>query len=260
MGFLTDVVKDVRRRLEERPLDDSMLLARATSLPPPRDLFRVLREDAPAIIAEVKRASPSAGPIADDADPVVLARAYAAGGAAAISVLTEPAHFHGSLLDLHAVRLAVDLPLLRKDFLVEPSQVIEARAHGADAVLVITACLNDKELAAMLAYARDLGMGVLVEAHSDDDVTRAVASDAIAIGVNARDLETLDVDVERALERLRMIPSDRVAVLESGISTRAHVEAAVAAGASGILVGEALMRAPDPIAKLRELRGEEIER
>jgi indole-3-glycerol phosphate synthase len=260
MGFLTDVVKDVRRRLEERPLDDSMLLARAISLPPPRDLVRVLREDAPAVIAEVKRASPSAGPIADDTDPVVQARAYATGGAAAISVLTEPAHFHGSLLDLHAVRLAVELPLLRKDFLVEPSQVIEARAHGADAVLLITACLSDGELAVLMACASDLGMGVLVEVHSDDDVKRAVASGASAIGVNARDLETLEVDVERALERLRTIPSDRVSVLESGISTRAHVEAAIAAGASGILVGEALMRAADPIAKLRELRGEESER
>jgi indole-3-glycerol phosphate synthase len=260
MGFLTDVVGDVRRRLEGRPLDDSMLLARATLLPPPLDLVRALRDGAPSVIAEVKRASPSAGTIADDADPVVQARAYATGGAAAISVLTEPAHFHGSLLDLHAVRLAVDLPLLRKDFLIQPSQVIEARAHGADAVLLITACLNDGDLAAMLACASDLGMGVLVEVHSDDDVERAVASSAPVIGVNARDLETLDVDIERALERLRMIPADRVAVLESGISTRAHVEAAVAAGASGILVGEALMRAPDPIAKLRELRGEEIER
>jgi indole-3-glycerol phosphate synthase len=260
MGFLTDVVGDVRRRLQERPLDDPMLLARATSLPPPRDFVRALREEVPSVIAEVKRASPSAGSFADDADPGVQARAYATGGAAAISVLTEPAHFHGSLLDLHAVRLAVDLPLLRKDFLVSPSQVIEARAHGADAVLLITACLNDGDLAAMLACANDLGMGVLVEVHSDGDVERALASAAPAIGVNARDLETLDVDIDRALERLRMIPTDRVAVLESGISTRAHVEAAVAAGASGILVGDALMRASDPVAKLRELRGEEIER
>jgi len=169
-------------------------------------------------------------------------------------------HFHGSLLDLHAVRSAVDVPVMRKDFLIQPSQVIEARAHGADAVLLIAACLGDAELEAMLAVARDLGMGSIVEAHADEDLDRALATDAAVIGVNARDLETLEVDVERALGLLRRIPHGRLRVMESGISGRADVERAAAAGASAILVGEALMRAGDPVEKLRELRGEETPR
>ena len=260
VGFLTDLVRDVRKRLDERPLDDALLLERALAMPPARDFLGALRVGTPAVIAEVKRASPSAGAISHDADPVTQARAYADGGASAISVLTEPTSFHGSLLDLHAVRIAVSLPVLRKDFLVAPSQVIEARAHGADAVLLITACLTDLELAAMLAAAADLSLGTLVEAHTDEDVDRAIASGAPVIGINARDLETLLVDVERALGRLRRVPDDRVAVLESGISTREDVQAAVAAGASAVLVGEALMRAGDPRRKLRELRGEECDR
>src|SRR5438132_5662134 len=158
MGFLTDVTTAARRRLEARPLDDVVLMARALAMPPPRDLEGALGADGVAVIAEVKRASPSAGSIDDEADPVMTARGYAAGGAVAISVLTEPLHFHGSLLDLLAVRSAVELPVMRKDFLVHPSQVIEARAHGADAVLLIAGCLSDAELDAMLAAAADLGM------------------------------------------------------------------------------------------------------
>jgi indole-3-glycerol phosphate synthase len=253
MGFLTDIVAQVRRELAERPLDDGALLARARARPPASDLVRALRDHAPALIAEVKRASPSAGSIADDADPAAQAAAYAQGGAAAISVLTEPRHFHGSLSDLDAVRVATRIPLLRKDFLVHPSQVIEARAHGADAVLLITACLDDGELAMMLAIARDLGMSALVETHADDELERAVASGAEVIGVNARDLESLEVDVGKALERVRRIPADRVAVLESGVRDRDGVANAVEAGASAILVGEALMRAGDPRAAVRDL-------
>ena len=232
-------------------------MTRALLMPPVRDFTEAIRIGAPAVIAELKRSSPSAGSIADDADPVLTARAYAAGGAAAISVLTEPSHFHGSLLDLQAARAAVDLPLLRKDILVHPAQVIEARANGADAVLLITACLSDAELAAMLGAASDLGLGVLLETHSDADQERALRTDARVIGVNARDLETLDVDIEAAFKRLGRIPRDRVTVMESGISTRAQAELAVRTGASAILVGEALMRADDPAAVLRELRGEE---
>ncbi len=253
MGFLTGFVDDLRRRLAEHPLDEGALLARASVRPPARDFIAALRERSPALIAEVKRASPSAGPIAADADPVALAIAYADGGAAAISVLTEPQHFHGSLADLEAVRLAVMAPVLRKDFLVHPAQVIESRARGADAVLLITASLSDDELTAMLAIARDLGMGALVETHADGELDRALASGAEVIGVNARDLETLEVDVERALGRIGRIPSDRVAVFESGVRAPADVRAAVDAGASAILVGEALMRAPDPRAAVRQL-------
>ena len=170
-------------------------------------------------------------------------------------MLTEPRHFHGSLSDLEAVRVSVQVPLLRKDFLVHPAQVIEARAHGADAVLLITAALTDDELAAMLAIAGDLGMGALVETHADDELDRAIASGAEVIGVNARDLESLEVDVAGALELVRRVPGERVAVFESGVRTRADVDAAVDAGASAILVGEALMRAADPRAAVRELIG-----
>lgn len=257
MGFLTEKIAEVRNALERRPLDDSSLMARALGMPPARNLLVTLRsfaeEDGVAVIAEVKAASPSVGGISDR-DPVEQARAYA-GGAAAISVLTDPKHFRGSLADLRAVRTAVPLPLLRKDFLVHPSQVIESRAAGADAVLLITSALSPGELAAMLAAARDLGLGALVETHSDEDLEAALGTDAEVIGVNARDLETLEVDLEAAIVRLRRIPAGRLAVLESGISSRSDVVRAVEAGASAILVGEALMRAEDPGAKIRELLG-----
>ncbi len=206
------------------------------------------------MIAEVKRASPSAGEIVADADPVAQASAYASGGAAAISVLTEATHFRGSLDDLRAVVAAVDLPVLRKDFLVTDAQVVESRATGADSVLLITSCLIVEELAGLLACARSDGMEPLVETHDDGDLERALATDARVLGVNARNLETLEVDVPAALERLRRIPQDRIAVLESGVTSRAHAAAAAAAGASAILVGEALMRARDPAATIRGFR------
>jgi indole-3-glycerol phosphate synthase len=254
MGFLTDLIGDLRRRLERDPLDESGLLAVAMHLPPPRTFEDALRGTPPALIAEYKRSSPSAGAIAGP-DIASQARAYEEGGAAAISVLTEPTRFDGALADLRAVRHAVGLPVLRKDFLVHPAQVIESRAAGGDAVLLIAAALSELELKGMLAVAADLGLGALVEAHSEEDLAKALATDAPVIGVNARDLETLDVDVERALAMLPGVPSDRVAVLESGVSTREHVERAIEAGARGVLVGETLMRSPDPGATIRSLRG-----
>jgi indole-3-glycerol phosphate synthase len=254
MGFLTDLIGDLRRRLEREPLDESGLLTVAMHLPPPRPFEDSLRGTRPALIAEYKRSSPSAGSIADP-DVASQARAYAEGGAAVISVLTEPTRFDGALADLRAVRLAVDLPVLRKDFLVHPAQVIESRAAGGDAVLLIAAALSELELKGMLAVAADLGLGALIETHSEDDLAKAVATDAPVIGVNARDLETLEVDVERALAMLPEVPSDRVAVLESGVSTREDVERAIDAGARGVLVGETLMRSADPRATIRSLRG-----
>lgn len=255
MGFLSDLVERVRADLERRPLDDTALLGRAMSAPPARDFAGALRSaEPPVVIAEVKRASPSAGAIGDR-DPAEQARRYEAGGAAAISVLTEARHFDGSLVDLQAARRAVALPVLRKDFIVHPSQVIEARAAGADAVLVIAAAVSEPELKALLATAGDLGLAALVESHSDEDLDKVLATDAELIGVNARDLETLEVDAGRALALLGRVPADRLAVVESGISTREQVQRATRAGARAILVGEALMRAADPVAKLRELRG-----
>jgi indole-3-glycerol phosphate synthase len=259
MGFLTDVVERLRRDLEEHPLDDVALMARVSAMPPAKDLEAALTVgEPPALIAEVKRASPSAGTIAEDVNPSVLARGYQAGGAAAVSVLTEPRHFQGSLADLQAVRSSVSIPVLRKDFLIHPSQVIEARASGADAVLLIVAALTDAQLRALLEAAGDVGLAALVETHSDDDLRRALDSDAKLIGVNARDLETLEVDVAGALARVGRVPDDRISVLESGISTRANVDAALEAGASAILVGEALMRADDPARAVRKLLWREL--
>jgi indole-3-glycerol phosphate synthase len=256
MGFLTEAIEDVRRRLEREPIDESRLMALAMRLPPTRGFVGALwSARPPAIIAEVKRASPSAGRIAET-DPADRARAYEGAGAAAVSVLTEPRHFDGSLADLRAVHLATSIPVLRKDFLVHPAQLMEARAEGADAVLLIAAALTEPELTALVATADDLGLGVLVEAHTDRDLEAALATDAKVVGVNARDLETLEVDLERALSLVAGVPSDRIAVVESGIAAREHVDRAVAAGARAVLVGEALMRATDPGAKLRELRGE----
>jgi indole-3-glycerol phosphate synthase len=259
MGFLTDIVERLRRDLQEHPLDDVALMARVSAMPRAKDLEASLTAaEPPALIAEVKRASPSAGVIAEDVNPSVLARGYQAGGAAAVSVLTEPRHFQGSLADLQAVRSSVSIPVLRKDFLIHPSQVIEARASGADAVLLIVAALTDAQLRALLEAARDVGLATLVETHSDEDLRRAVESGATIIGVNARDLETLDVDVKSALARIGRVPDDRISVLESGISTRANVDAALEAGASAILVGEALMRADDPARAVRKLLWREL--
>lgn len=255
MGFLTDLVEDLRRRLEREPLDESGLLARAMHLPPARPFEEALRGGPPGVvIAEYKRSSPSAGAIARP-DAATQARAYRDGGAAAISVLTEPTRFDGSMADVRAVRGAVELPVLRKDFLIHPAQVIESRAGAADAVLLIAAALSELELKGMLAAADDLGLGALVETHSEGDLEKALATHAPVIGVNARDLETLEVDVDRAVALLAEVPADRVAVLESGVATRRHVERAVEAGARGVLVGEALMRADDPAATIRTLRG-----
>jgi indole-3-glycerol phosphate synthase len=259
MGFLTDMVERLRRDLEEHPLDDLALMARVSSMPPAKDLDAALSTaEPPALIAEVKRASPSVGVIAEDVNPSVLARGYQAGGAAAVSVLTEARHFQGSLADLQAVRSSISIPVLRKDFLIHPSQVIEARASGADAVLLIVAALTDAQLRALLEAARDVGLATLVETHSDEDLRRAIESDARIIGVNARDLETFDVDVKGALARIGRVPDDRISVLESGISTRANVDAALEAGASAILVGEALMRADDPARAVRKLLWREL--
>jgi len=254
MGFLTDLVGTIRRDLDERPLDVAGLRRAADARPPARRFADALRIGSrPSVIAEVKRASPSAGAIDEAADPGATARAYEAGGAAAVSVLTETRHFHGSLDDLSGIREVVDLPLLRKDFVVDAGQVLESRAAGADSLLLIASCLAPAALDELLAASRSLGMEPLVETHSDDDLDIVLATDAQVIGVNARDLETLEVDVRAALRRLGRIPTDRVAVLESGIRSRDDVERAVGAGAVAVLVGEALMRARDPAEKIREL-------
>src|SRR6478736_1691728 len=260
MGFLSDLAGTIRRELDQRPLQLDELAAAARSGPPARSLPDALRRaPIPAVIAEVKRASPTAGAIDADADPAALARAYEAGGAAAISVLTEPRHFGGSLVDLELVCAVAGIPVLRKGFLIDPDQLVEARAAGADSVLLIAGCLDDELLDRMFSGARALGMEPLLETHSDDDLERALATDAQVIGVNARDLQTLEVDVATAIGMLRSIPQGRIAVFESGIASHEDALAAVASGASAILVGEALMRSADPAAAIGALvRGPEL--
>ncbi|TNF29358.1 MAG: indole-3-glycerol phosphate synthase TrpC, partial [Deltaproteobacteria bacterium] len=209
------------------------------------------------VIAEVKRRSPSAGDIQAAADPVAQARAYTAGGAAAISVLTEPAHFGGALSDLEAVAAAVSAPCLRKDFIVSQRQLLEARVAGASLVLLIVAILDDAELRALREAAEALGMHALVEAHDAEEVDRAVASGARIIGVNNRDLRTFSIDLATC-ERLRSrIPPGVVAIAESGVNGPADVSRLRASGYDVFLVGTALMRAADPAAALAALLGAE---
>jgi indole-3-glycerol phosphate synthase len=206
-------------------------------------------------IAEYKRRSPSAGWINESADLETTVRAYAAGGASALSVLTDEPFFAGRLTDLKPASAATGLPILRKDFMVDPYQIAEAVAAGADAILLIVAALDDATLAKLLAVARALKMDALVEAHDQAEVERAVAIGAEIIGINNRDLRTFTVDRELAIRLRGIVPPDRIVVAESGIRNDADVARLRDAGVDAILVGETLMRAPDPAAALRGLLG-----
>jgi indole-3-glycerol phosphate synthase len=242
---------DVARAKRATPV--AALEARPAYSAPRRGFAAALRGRAPAVIAEVKQASPSKGVIRADCDPVVIARGYAAAGAAAISVLTEERYFRGRLEDLEPIRAAVDVPLLRKDFLFDPYQLIEARAWGADAVLLIVAMLDSRQLADLHAAATSLGLDVLVEAHTAAEIECAAAAGATVIGVNNRDLQTFVTTLATA-ERLRpLVPVGALAVAESGIETPADVARLRSAGYQAFLVGESLMRAADPGAALRAL-------
>lgn len=199
-----------------------------------------------SVIAEVKRASPSKGDLAPITDPADLATRYESGGAAAISVLTEQRRFAGSLTDLDAVRAAVSTPILRKDFMVDEYQVLEARAHGADVILLIVASLADSRLAALDAVAREVGMSVLVEVHDEHELERALALSPRLVGVNARNLKTLEVDLATCDRLLPQVPAGIIAVAESGLATVSDVERMARAGADAVLVGEALVTGGDP--------------
>jgi indole-3-glycerol phosphate synthase len=258
-SFLSRVCAEARDRVagarRQEPLDALRTRAAAVADPPP--FGPALHE---GIIAEVKRASPSRGVIAADRDAVTQARAYVAGGAAAISVLTEPAHFHGSLDDLAAVASAVPVPVLRKDFLVDAYQVYEARAAGAAAVLLLVAALEQSALVDLLHVTVDARVEALVETHAADEVERATAAvEALpadrrpVIGVNARDLRRLAVDRSRFAELAAMLPPGAVVVAESGVSGPADVSDYRRAGAHAVLVGEHLMVADDPVAATRAL-------
>lgn len=221
----------------------------------PRDFRGALTAEGMSLIAEIKRASPSKGPLRPDLDPLLLADAYERGGARALSVLTEPDFFQGSSKDLIEARSATALPVLWKDFVVDPYQVIQARSMSADAVLVIVRILDDAELRAVLDEATRWEICPLVEVFDEDDLERALDAGADVIGINHRDLETFEEDPE-ATSRLRpRIPAGVVVVGESAITTREDVEALEEAGVGAILVGEVLVRADDPAGKIRELLG-----
>ena len=245
-------------------LPPSELEARLKAAPgPPRGFARALRAEVgrgrPALIAEIKRASPSRGLIRADFDPPALARAYARGGATCLSVLTDAPYFQGNDRHLTEARAAVDLPCLRKDFILDAYQVVEARAIGADAVLLIMAALDDPAAADLLACARRLGMDALVEVHDEDELDRALRLDgAELIGVNNRNLKTLRVDLETTARLAARMPSDRLLVCESGIHTNADLRRMREAGAQAFLVGEALMRQPRVELATAELLGLEV--
>lgn len=246
---------EVAQAKKARPLVDVESAARAA--PAPRGfaaaLKRAMAEDRYGLIAEIKKASPSAGLIRPDFDPASLARAYASGGASCLSVLTDAPYFQGKPEFLTAARAAVDLPVLRKDFMLEPYQIVESRAMGADCVLLILAALTDREAAEMEGTARDLGMDVLAEVHNRPELDRALKLRSQLIGINNRNLKTLKVDLATTEELSQAIPAGRVLVSESGLNSAADLARMAKTGAQCFLVGEALMRQPDVAAATRAL-------
>jgi len=253
--ILTRTRADLEARKKARPIEELDLAISRMEMGP-RSLAEALRRPGEiTCIAEFKRRSPSAGWISENASLTQTVAAYAAGGARALSVLTDAPFFGGALADLELARASCPLPVLRKDFIVDRYQIAEARAARADAVLLIVAALDDSTLAQLLNFARSLKMSVLVETHDEAEVARAVAAGADIIGINNRDLRTFTVDRELASRLRPSIPADRIVVAESGIRNNADVARLRDDGVDAILVGETLMRAPDPAAALRGLLG-----
>lgn len=250
-SIIEGVCADVAAR--EAVISLSEVKAAAAGMPPPLDVLTALREPGIAVIAEVKRASPSAGQLAAITDPARLACAYQDGGARIISVLTEERRFNGTLGDLDAVKAAVSVPVLRKDFVVSPYQIHEARAHGADMLLLIVAALEQPALVSMLDRTESLGMTALVEVHTEDEADRALAAGAKVIGVNARDLTTLKMDRDCFGRITPGLPTDVVKIAESGIRGTADLLAYAGAGADAVLVGEGLVTSGDPRAAVADL-------
>lgn len=260
LTVLDDIIAGVREDLGARRAITSLeaIKQAAAAAAPARDAFAALgghtdqaaRDTTLRVISEVKRKSPSKGALADIPEPAVLAAEYEAGGASVISVLTEARRFGGSLQDLDAVRAAVQIPVLRKDFTVDEYQIYEARAHGADLVLLIVAALNDELLAYFLELTHQLGMNALVETHTEEEIARAIKAGAKIIGVNVRNLKTLDIDPATFGKLAPLLPSDAVIVAESGVESTEQVAQYGAAGADAILVGEALVKHADPRASV----------
>ena len=255
MSVLDSIIEGVREDLAARRLPLSQLHEQLSTAPAVIDAHPRLIADAMNIIAEVKRSSPSKGALASIGDPKALAAQYEGAGAAVISVLTERRRFGGSLEDLIAVRSEVSIPILRKDFMVDEYQFFEARAAGADVVLLIVAALSKNQLKDYYDLATDLGMAVLVETHTRQEIEDAMAIEPRIIGVNARNLKTLDIDLAAFSELIPEIPSSVIRIAESGISQRAEVEIAQSAGANAILVGETLVKSGDPRAAIDQLLG-----
>ncbi|ACT25457.1 Indole-3-glycerol phosphate synthase (IGPS) (EC 4 .1.1.48) [Mycobacterium tuberculosis variant bovis] len=250
-SILEGVRADVAAR--EASVSLSEIKAAAAAAPPPLDVMAALREPGIGVIAEVKRASPSAGALATIADPAKLAQAYQDGGARIVSVVTEQRRFQGSLDDLDAVRASVSIPVLRKDFVVQPYQIHEARAHGADMLLLIVAALEQSVLVSMLDRTESLGMTALVEVHTEQEADRALKAGAKVIGVNARDLMTLDVDRDCFARIAPGLPSSVIRIAESGVRGTADLLAYAGAGADAVLVGEGLVTSGDPRAAVADL-------
>ncbi len=242
---------DVAARAARTPLRG--LEARAADRSPARSLWHALDMAGVGVIAEIKRRSPTAGALADHVDPAAWAARYAAGGAVAISVLTDQPYFGGSHADLQAARAAVDVPVLQKDFVIDDYQIYEAAAYGADAVLVITGLTEDQDVRREVELVERLGMEALVEVHTEDDVDAALLAGARIIGVNNRNLREFTTDLAVTEAMCRLIPDDVTVVSESGVHTAHDVERLAASGVSGVLVGESIMSAADPLEQLRML-------
>ena len=253
--MLDEIITKKREEVEHRKkiLPLAQLKKRIAQRKPPLDFALALKGKHMGLIAEVKQASPSRGILSKNSSPVELATSYAQGGANAISVLTEVNYFKGSIDYLAAIRKAVELPLLRKDFIFDPYQVYESRAYGADALLLIVAILNQEQLQGLLSLSHSLGLQCLVEVHNKTEVARALLSQAEIIGINNRDLNTFIVDLTTT-ERLRpLIPRDRIVVSESGIKSRNDIEELKEWGVNAVLIGEALVTANNILAKMKEL-------
>ena len=255
MSVLAAIIEGVREDLAARRLPLGQLQEALETAPAVRDCLPQLITEEISLIAEVKRSSPSKGALASITDPARLAAQYEEAGAAVVSVLTEQRRFGGSLADLDAVRKSIDLPILRKDFMVDEYQFFEARAHGADLVLLIVAALSKNQLEDYFHLATELGMRSLIEVHTHDELERALEISPDIIGVNSRNLKTLDVDARTFSELIPQIPSNIARVAESGISTREEVAFAHECGATAILVGEALVRSSSPSVAINQLLG-----
>lgn len=258
MSVLDSIIEGVREDLAARRLPLSQLHEQLSQAPKVIDAHERLLSAPMTVIAEVKRASPSKGALAAISDPRALATQYQEAGAAVISVLTEQRRFGGSLEDLVAVRSEVEIPILRKDFMVDEYQFFEARAAGADVVLLIVAALSKHQLKDYYDLATELGMAVLVETHTHQEIEDAMAIEPRIIGVNARNLKTLEIDLAAFTRLIPEIPSTVIRVAESGISARSEVEIAQGAGAQAILVGETLVKSGDPAAAINQLLGRTI--